>query len=91
MEEEFKELTEAISNRDKDRIGEEIGDLLFSMVNLARHWHLNAEHILRSANQKFIDRFREMEEELKAMGLDLEKATPGEMNKIWDRIKRNKI
>ncbi len=90
VKEEFEELAKAIRNRAKDRIAEEIGDLFFSIVNLARHWGLNAEHLLRDANQKFIDRFREMEHELKSMGLDLEKATPSEMNKIWDTIKRNR-
>lgn len=87
VEEELGELRITISDRDKERIGEEIGDLLFSLVNLSRHWGLNAEHLLRDANQKFIERFREMEQELKVAGIDIYKATPAEMNRAWEKVK----
>ena len=60
---------------------------MFSLVNLARHWGLNAEHLLRDANQKFIKRFREMEAELKEAGIEPHKATPHEMNQAWEKIK----
>jgi MazG family protein len=85
--EEYKELAEAIEGRDKDRIREEIGDLFFSLVNLARHWGLNSERLLRDANQKFIKRFKEMEDELKGSGLDLKEAASDEMNKAWEKVK----
>lgn len=90
VKEEMLELENVLSDKDTGRIEEEMGDLFFSLVNLARHWGLNAENLLRSANQKFINRFREMEQGLKAMGLDLEEATPDEMNRVWDRIKDKK-
>lgn len=88
--EEYKELAEAIADREKDRIGEEIGDLFFSLVNLARHWGLNSERLLRDANKKFTKRFKEMEDELKKAGLDLKEAAPSEMNKAWEEIKDKK-
>lgn len=87
VKEEISELDQAVSTCETAKIGEEIGDLLFSLVNLARHWGLNAENIMRDANRKFLKRFREMEEELKASGIILDNATSVEMNQAWDRIK----
>ncbi len=61
VEEAFEDLRKAILDRDKQRIGEETGDLLFSLVNLARHWGLNAEHLLRIVNKKFLKNFKKMQ------------------------------
>jgi uncharacterized protein YabN with tetrapyrrole methylase and pyrophosphatase domain len=88
VKEEMTELEAAIGSRNVEHIGEEVGDLLFSLTHFARHYGLNAEHLLRDANHKFIRRFREMEQALKRAGSDLEKATPDEMNKVWDGIRR---
>jgi tetrapyrrole methylase family protein/MazG family protein len=90
VKEEFTELGETMRDNDKDRIGEEIGDLLFSLVNMARHWGLNGELLLRNANQKFLKRFQEMEKILKESGTNLEDATPVEMNLAWEKIKAKK-
>jgi MazG family protein len=87
VREEYEELARAVEDRDKDRIGEEIGDLFFSLVNLSRHWGLNSERLLRDANLKFIKRFKKMEDELKGAGLELKEATFTEMNKAWEKIK----
>lgn len=87
IEEESEELHRALLNRGKERIGEEIGDLMFSLVNLARHWGLNAEKLLRDTNSRFINRFKEMEKELKSAGIDIHKATTYEMNRAWEKIK----
>lgn len=87
IEEELGELRKTILEEDEERIGEEIGDLLFSLVNLARHWGLNAEHLLRNTNQRFLERFRRMEEELRAQDIDLDKAAPDEMNRAWEKVK----
>ena len=54
--EEFEELGKGILDQDKKRIGEEMGNLLFGLANLARFWGLNAEHLLRIRNQKFLER-----------------------------------
>ena len=87
VEEEFEELNKTIHDQDSARVGEEIGDLIFSLVNLARHWGLNAEHLLRNTNQKFIKRFQYMEEELKSAGIQLHKATSDELKHAWEKIK----
>jgi tetrapyrrole methylase family protein/MazG family protein len=87
VKEEFTELGETLNDSDKDRVGEEIGDLLFSLVNMARHWGLNGELLLRNANRKFLKRFREMEKMLKESGTNLEDATPLEMNLAWEKTK----
>jgi len=76
---------------DKDRldnIEEEFGDLLFVMVNVARHLSLDAECTLRRANAKFTRRFRGIERHLAASGRDIEDATLEEMDAIWNAIKR---
>ncbi len=87
VKEEFAELGETLRNDDKDRVGEEIGDLLFTLVNMARHWDLNGELLLRNANQKFLKRFQEMDKVLKKSGTNLKDATPAEMNLAWEKIK----
>ena len=87
INEEFMELESAIAKKDNKAFAEEMGDLLFSLVNLSRHWGLNAENILRDANQKFTERFEKMEKTLKISGIELEEATPEMMNQAWEKIK----
>jgi len=87
VKEEFKELEEVVHEQDGNRVSEELGDILFSLVNLSRHWGQNAEHVLRLANQKFLRRFEKMEGVLKNSGLQLEKATTEQMNQAWERVK----
>jgi uncharacterized protein YabN with tetrapyrrole methylase and pyrophosphatase domain len=65
-----------------------MGDLLFSIVNLARHWGANAENLLRSANQKFQARFEKMERLLAESGIRLEEATLTQMDRAWDEVKK---
>lgn len=71
-----------------DRLAEELGDLLFVLVNLCRHFGLDAESVLRDANAKFGRRFRILEREFAGMGRRLERCTLEEMDKVWDRIKK---
>jgi uncharacterized protein YabN with tetrapyrrole methylase and pyrophosphatase domain len=52
-----EELRGAVGSDDEEAVMEETGDLFFSLVNLSRHWGMNAEALLRSANQKFLNRF----------------------------------
>ena len=87
--EEFNELSTAVHKGSRDEIKEEIGDLFFSLVNLARHWDLNSEELLREANKKFIDRFKRMEKKLTKSGIKIDDATYEEMNNAWDNIKKN--
>jgi len=67
---------------------EEFGDLLFSLVNLARHEGLDAEGALREATQKFDRRFRGVEAEVEASGKPMQEFTLEELDAIWDRVKR---
>lgn len=86
--EEIDELKEALEKQDREMVGEELGDVLFSLVNLARHWNLNAEDLLRLANRKFIRRFSLMEETIAAAGRELKEATAAEMDVAWNSVKR---
>ena len=88
VREEFEELSGAVSDGNRDDVKEEIGDLFFSLVNLARHWDLNSEELLMDANRKFIDRFKRMENEITKSGLTLDDATYEDMNRAWDDIKK---
>ncbi|KPK64562.1 hypothetical protein AMJ83_02355 [candidate division WOR_3 bacterium SM23_42] len=83
VREEIGEL-ERCSN---SRRGEELGDLLFACVNLARHLDVDAEEALRNANKKFVRRFRSIVKELQQQGKDVEHVGLEEMDKIWDEIK----
>jgi MazG family protein len=85
--EEIEELHEAVSRPDGNNIEEELGDLLFSMVNLARKLGVDAESSLAGATRKFIRRFRAVEAEIVAGGRTIEQASAAEMNALWDRNK----
>lgn len=87
VQEEFNELHTAISRNRKEEVEEELGDLIFSLVNLARHWGFNSEYLLSEANRKFLKRFEMMEKGLDDSGLGLDNASPEEMNRMWDKIK----
>ncbi len=89
VKEEYRELSEAIYNKDMVKVKEEIGDLIFSLVNLARHWEFNAEDILRETNKKFFHRFNKMVAKLNQRGIDIDNATIDQMNEAWEDIKKN--
>jgi MazG family protein len=87
VEEELGELKEAISNDDQKSIKDEIGDLLFAVVNLARKCKLNAETALQAATNKFVGRFNLLEDELRARGKKLGDVDLAELDQIWNEIK----
>lgn len=87
--EELKELEDARQSRDAGHIAEELGDLLFTVVNLARHLELDAEQTLADANRKFERRFRRMEQKLRADGLWFDDLTPEAMEACWQSVKAN--
>lgn len=87
VHEEIQELKDAQSNEAKDHIAEEIGDVLFAVVNLARYLEIPAEDALRKTNQKFTSRFSKVEEVIKAQGKELEDASLEEMDAIWEKAK----
>ena len=85
VEEELREVRQAWP--DPAARAAEIGDLLFTCVNLARHAGLDSETTLRQANRKFETRFRAMEQNLAQQGKDVTAATPAEMESAWLAIK----
>ncbi len=87
IREETDEIEEALHGGQAERIQDEIGDLLFAVVNLARHAHVDPETALRGTNQKFLRRFRYIEETLAARGSSLESATLDEMDALWNEAK----
>ena len=91
VEEETKELREAVSSGNQEKIEEEFGDLIFSLINYARFLQIDAEHSLEKTNKKFIERFTRMEKEALAKGRQLSDMSLEEMDSIWDSIKKQKL
>ncbi len=88
LEEEVAELRSAISGREsRHRQHEELGDILFSCVNLARFMDADAEQVLRNANSKFTQRFREVEAMASAAGRQLSDCTLEELEDFWRQVK----
>jgi tetrapyrrole methylase family protein/MazG family protein len=86
--EECAELQQVLETKDTRRAEEELGDLLFAVVNLARFVQVDPEIALKRANAKFTSRFHEMERQARATGRTLEKVTRTEMEEFWDATKR---
>lgn len=87
VEEELAELGQALKNRDQRGMQEELGDLLFAAVNLARFAEIDPEFALQNATAKFIRRFRLMEEMIEAEGLKMEGMMLEELDKFWVQAK----
>jgi ATP diphosphatase len=85
--EELDELKVAVENQDSESIKEEIGDLLFSVVNIARYSQLDPENALRQSNRKFETRFGKMEEKLLATDQKMENLSFTEMDRLWEQVK----
>jgi len=73
---------------DKDKIEEEFGDLLFSLINAGRLYDINPENALERTNRKFISRFNYLESKTISQGKDLKQMTLQEMDEIWDEAKK---
>ena len=92
-EEEMAEMKAELLRADREasparkRIGEEFGDLLFVMANVARHLDIDPEAALRETNAKFVRRFNGIEAALRAEGRSPEDATLEEMDRLWDAVK----
>lgn len=89
IHEELNELKIAQKKNDLDNIHEEIGDLLFTVINLSRHLGISAENALRKSNKKFIRRFKQLEFEISDLNKNIDECSPQELNKLWDRLKSN--
>lgn len=88
VDEEIDELKSAIEEKDQDAINDEMGDLLFSLVNLARHLKVNPEVALRQANNKFSGRFGALEKQITQSGRDIEDHTLAELEAAWQAAKQ---
>ena len=88
IDEEMGELRQAMQDKDPAAIQEELGDLLFSVVNLSRFVKVDAEEALRATTVKFIRRFTFVEKGLQDAGKDLEEATLAEMDQLWEASKK---
>lgn len=91
VHEEFLEVKEEMDKKTRDpkRIFEEIGDLLFSTVQLARHMNFEAEDCLRYSNKKFINRFTKLHDLILKDGKDIKKLNVPELEEYWSRVKAN--
>lgn len=89
IHEELDELKQALKQKNQQALDEELGDLLFTCVNLARHINADAEDSLRQANRKFERRFARMELQLKGRGKRLEDCTSDELDALWNVAKRD--
>jgi len=87
VEEEVNELHAAVAKNEKDKIEDEFGDLIFSLINYARFLQIDAENALERTNKKFISRFTKMETEALKASKSLDELTLEEMDTIWNTIK----
>ena len=87
VEEEIGELREAMDRDDAARVEDEFGDLLFSMVNVARLRGMDAEDCLRRATEKFTRRFGKVEAEMKAGGRTVTEASARDLERAWEAVK----
>lgn len=85
--EECEELKQAIENNDKENQREELGDVLFSAVNVARFLDIDSEHALYDACDKFTDRFSKVESLANKRGIDMKTASLTELDSLWDEVK----
>ena len=86
--EEMNELHTEIANNNQEKIEDEFGDFIFSIVNAARLYKVNPENALERTNQKFIRRFNYLEQQTIAKGKNLKNMSLAEMDAIWDEAKR---
>ncbi len=87
VDEELSELKAAVSTGSKKDIGEELGDVLFVLVNVSRFTGINAEEALKKTNNKFIKRFRYIEKSAQETGRNLPEMTLEEIDRLWDDAK----
>ncbi|MGQ9473911.1 MAG: nucleoside triphosphate pyrophosphohydrolase [Candidatus Caldatribacteriaceae bacterium] len=88
VEEEWQEFQKAWETQNEDRMEEEWGDLVFALVNLARHLSIQPEETLRKACDRFVKRFQFMEERIKSEGKKIEEMTLEEMDVLWEEAKK---
>jgi MazG family protein len=88
VEEEIAELKQELAAGNKQKIEEELGDILFAVSNVARLTGVNPEFALKHTNKKFVSRFRYLETKLKEQGKDISKTPLDEMENLWQEAKK---
>jgi XTP/dITP diphosphohydrolase len=89
--EEINELKTEIDNRDTAKIEEELGDVMFSLINASRLYGIDPEAALEKTNRKFIKRFNFLEKETLSKGISLHDMTIDDMNVIWEKAKKEDV
>lgn len=89
VKEEIGEFEAEVEQMDAERATSEFGDVLFSLINAARLYHINPDNALEHTNRKFIRRFNYLEAKTKAQGRSLKDMTLAEMDEIWEEAKRH--
>lgn len=89
VKEELGEFEEEVCRADSEKMEEEFGDVLFSLVNAARLYDINPEDALERTNRKFIRRFGYAEEQAKIQGRAIQELTLEEMDRLWEEAKKN--
>jgi tetrapyrrole methylase family protein/MazG family protein len=90
MDEEMMELREALSLQNRKRIREELGDLLFVLVNLSRFLQIDPERALKKTVEKFMLRFHYIETSLQKKGKSFRQSNLVEMDRLWDEAKKRR-
>ena len=88
LDEEIREFKEEIENNDKNNLEDEFGDILFSLINLSRHYNINPYDALQKSNTKFINRFKYIEKRAKKMKKELSKISLKEIEVLWEDSKK---
>jgi tetrapyrrole methylase family protein/MazG family protein len=91
LDEEMRELREALALQNNKKICEEIGDLLFVLANVSRFLHLHPEEALKKTLDKFVSRFHYIEASLRKQGKSLRQSDLIEMDRLWEESKKKKI
>ena len=89
VKEEIGEFETEVEHMDKEKATEEFGDVMFSLINVARLYKINPDNALEKTNQKFIKRFNYVEQKLKEAGKTFQETTLEEMEKYWNEAKNN--
>jgi len=90
LKEEIAEFEQALEQQDAEQISDELGDILFSAVNLARHSSVEPELALRSSNLRFVERFEWIERALRQRGKTVQESSLEELDNLWNLAKLNK-
>ncbi len=91
LEEEIGEFEEAVSSKNTEKVEDELGDVIFALVNIARFLEVNPEEALKGTVRKFVRRFSYIEEGLEKRGVDIREAGLEVMENLWNEAKREEV